>query len=51
MEPLAQELAGKDAEFAVTVKEVRLTEPAAIDDALAKAVGLSDVDALKTRVR
>ena len=47
----AQELAGKDAEFAVTVKEVRLAEPAAIDDALAKAVGLSDLEALKSRVR
>ncbi|MEK7244503.1 MAG: trigger factor, partial [Pseudomonadota bacterium] len=47
----ARELAGKDAEFAVTVKEVRLAEPAAIDDALAKAVGMADLEALKTRVR
>lgn len=47
----AQELAGKDAEFAVTVKEVQLAEVAAIDDALAKAVGLSDLEALKTRIR
>lgn len=47
----AQELAGKAAEFAVTVKEVQLAEPAAIDDALAKAVGLSDLEALKSRVR
>ncbi|MCC7015862.1 MAG: trigger factor [Rhodospirillales bacterium] len=47
----AQELAGKDAEFSVTVKEVQLAEAAAIDDALAKAVGLSDLEALKNRVR
>ncbi len=47
----AQELAGKDVEFAVTVKELQLAEPAAIDDALAKAVGLADLAALKARVR
>lgn len=47
----AEDLAGKDAQFEVVVKEVQLSEPAAIDDALAKAVGLSDLEALKTRIR
>jgi trigger factor len=47
----AEDLAGKNAEFDVTVKEVQLSEPAAVDDALAKAVGLSDLEALKSRVR
>ncbi|MBM3565641.1 MAG: trigger factor [Alphaproteobacteria bacterium] len=47
----AEELAGKDAEFAVTVKEVRTAEPAAIDDELAKAVGLDSLETLKSRIR
>jgi trigger factor len=47
----AEDLAGKNAEFDVTVKEVQLSEPAAVDDALAKAVGLADLGALKTRIR
>jgi len=41
------ELAGKPAEFDVTVKEVKATKPAAIDDELAKTVGLDSLDALK----
>ncbi len=47
----AEDLAGKDAEFDVTVKEVQFSEPAAIDDALAKVVGLNDLEALKARIR
>lgn len=47
----AEDLAGKNAEFDVTVKEVQLSEPAAVDDALAKAVGLADLGALKARIR
>lgn len=47
----ASNLAGKPAEFAVTVKEVRKVVPAAIDDELAKAVGQEDLEALKTGVR
>jgi len=41
------ELAGKPAEFDVTVKEVKAAVPAAIDDELAKKVGLDSLDALK----
>jgi trigger factor len=47
----AADLAGKDAEFDVTVKDIQLSEPAAVDDALAKAVGLADLEALKARIR
>ena len=47
----AERLAGKDAVFAVTVKDVRKAKPAAIDDALAKSFGLDDLKALKTAVR
>jgi trigger factor len=45
------ELAGKGAEFDVTVKEVRATKPAAHDDELAKNVGLESFDALRGAVR
>ena len=47
----AQDLAGKNAEFAVKVKEVQLSSRAAIDDALAKAVGMADLEAMKARIR
>ena len=47
----AAELAGKDAVFAVTVKEVKAPEDAAIDDELAKKLGLDDLATLKDRVR
>lgn len=47
----AAELAGKDAEFAVTVKEVQIAEAAAVDDGLAKAVGMADLKTLKSRIR
>lgn len=43
----AQELAGKDAEFAVKVLEVKAPEEVAIDDELAKKLGLDDLAALK----
>lgn len=45
------DLAGKDAVFDVTVKEVREAPPVAIDDELAKRVGLEDLEALKNAVR
>jgi trigger factor len=45
------ELAGKPAEFEVTVKEVRSAKPAEIDDELAKKVGLESLDALKQAIK
>ena len=45
------ELGGKRASFAVTVKELRVPDEAAIDDALAKHLGLDDLEALKTAVK
>ena len=47
----AAELKGKDALFVVTVKEVKAPEDAAIDDALAQKVGLTDLATLKDRIR
>lgn len=47
----AQNLAGKDATFAVTVKEVRKPKPAEIDDALAQRYGSDDLDGLKQQLR
>jgi len=44
-------LAGKDAVFAVAVKDVLEAVPAEIDDALAVRLGESDLAALKDRVR
>ncbi|MBW7849669.1 MAG: trigger factor [Rhodospirillales bacterium] len=44
-------LAGKEAEFDVTVKEIRVAVPAAIDDELAKSLGMDDLDALRKAVR
>jgi len=44
-------LAGKDAVFAVTVKEVKAPEPLAIDDEMAKKLGLDSLATLKDRVR
>jgi len=46
----AAELAGKDAEFAVTVNEVKVPEEVAIDDDLAKKLGLDDLAALRERI-
>ena len=47
----AEELKGKDAVFEVDVKETRTAQPVAIDDELAKSVGMDDLDALKTNIR
>ena len=47
----APEMAGKDAVFAVTVKEVKTPEDARIDDELAKKLGLDDLATLKDRVK
>ncbi len=44
-------LASKDAVFAVTVKEVKKPDDLAIDDELAKKVGLDTLGTLKDRVR
>jgi trigger factor len=45
------ELAGKAAVFTVEVKEVRESVPTAIDDALAKKLGIENLEALKKRLR
>jgi trigger factor len=43
-------LAGKPAEFAITVHAVKSASPVAIDDELAKKLGLESLDVLKERV-
>jgi trigger factor len=45
------ELAGKEAEFSVDVKEIRELAPIEINDELAKALGATDVAALEDAVR
>jgi len=45
------ELSGKEATFAVKVKEVREKQPAVIDDGLAKEVGLETLAELRQEVR
>jgi len=45
------ELKGKPAEFSVTVKEIRESVPAVIDDEFAKANGLESLAALRDSVR
>ncbi len=47
----SSELAGKEAEFKVSVKEVRKPAEAKLDDDLAKNLGLDDLDALKEAVK
>lgn len=47
----ARELAGKSAEFAVTVQEVQAPGDQVIDDELAKKFGLDDVEKLREAVR
>jgi trigger factor len=47
----AENLKGKDAEFAVTVKEVKAPKDAALDDEFAKQLGLDTLDALKEAIR
>ena len=46
----AENLAGKDAVFACTVKAVKGPKPAEIDDDLAKRYGADDLAALKTQI-
>ena len=45
------ELKGKKASFAVTVKELRNPDDTLVDDELAKHVGFDDLDSLKATVR
>jgi len=45
------DLAGKDAEFTVNVKEVRKPTDAKVDDDLAKNLGLDDLNALKEALK
>ena len=47
----AKDLAGKEAVFDVKVVEVKAPEEVAIDDELAKKVGLESLDDLKKRIR
>ncbi|MGR3717280.1 MAG: trigger factor [Thermohalobaculum sp.] len=47
----APKLAGKDAVFECTVKEVRAPEPAAIDDELAVRYGAENLDQLTEQIR
>ena len=47
----AKNLAGKDAEFDVTVKSVEAPKVAEIDDEFAKKYGFDSLDALKTAMR
>jgi trigger factor len=47
----AAELAGKEASFAVEVKEVREIKPQPIDESLAEAVGMENLQALRDAVR
>jgi trigger factor len=47
----AEQLAGKGAEFAVTVNSVKTVKAAEVDDELAKTLGLEDLAALKTSVK
>jgi trigger factor len=46
-----EDLAGRDAEFATTVKEVRALTAPAIDDDLAKELGVESIEVLKRTVR
>jgi trigger factor len=45
------ELAGKDASFAVTIKEIREPVETPVDDELAKTMGLETLDALRQHMR
>ena len=47
----AAELSGKDAVFDVTINELKETVPSAIDDELAKKVGMENLEALKKSIR
>ncbi len=48
---LAPNLAGKPASFEVTVTDVQAPDALKIDDDLAKAFGMENLDALKTAVK
>jgi trigger factor len=47
----APNLAGKAAEFAVTVKELRAPKPIVMDDALAKELGFPSLEKLRERIK
>jgi len=47
----AADLSGKDAVFDVTVHELKETVPAAIDDELAKKLGMKNLDALRASIK
>jgi trigger factor len=47
----SEELAGKDAEFTVDVKEVREKQPLVIDDDMAKEMGFDALEGLRKAVR
>ncbi|MBT3989766.1 MAG: trigger factor [Rhodospirillaceae bacterium] len=47
----AEELAGKDAVFAVKIKELRETTPATLDDAFAQKMGAENLEDLKDKLR
>ena len=47
----AAELSGKDAVFDVTINELKETAPSAIDDELAKKVGMESLEALRKSIR
>src|SRR5260370_27361531 len=47
----SEELAGKDAEFAVDIKEVRQKQALAVDDDMAKEMGFDALDGLRKAVR
>ena len=47
----AADLAGKEAAFAVDIKEVREVKPQPIDESLAEAVGMENLQALRDAVR
>jgi trigger factor len=47
----AAHLAGKDAEFTVTVKEIRAPKDAAADEEFAKRLGMESLDKLKDAIR
>jgi len=47
----AADLSGKDAVFDVTVHEIKETVPAAIDDDLAKKLGMENLDALQASIK
>jgi trigger factor len=47
----APELAGKDAEFDIEVKELRAPKPVIVDDEMAKGMGLDSLDAMKAAIK